>query len=167
MWQNLIIIAVLSISVGTCATTTAKGFPFRRLRKWLYFNKHDHVAEWGYGLIRCPFCSAHWYSLVAVGVFRPFISDILFPVDFLLVWLAVTGLASLFGVLICRAYNFLPDPWEEIKREEDMSEVEWLGEQLIEEKKRNAQLHASNNALYDKYIKEHEQRVYSEAREWM
>jgi hypothetical protein len=168
MLQNLLIIAVLGMAVGTCATTTSKGKPFRALRKWLYFNKRDWVAEWGYGLLRCPFCSSHWYSLIAVGVFRPFISDMFYPADFLLVWLAVTGLASLWSGAIFHTYDFLPDPWEEKKQaEEDMTEVERLGELLQAEYTKNRMMRENMNRLGEKLTKSESARITAESKEWM
>lgn len=61
--QTCIIIAVASAGM---ACTISKAFVFLRLRmvmtRWSY---------WGGVLIRCPYCTAHWFAIVGMAIYQP------------------------------------------------------------------------------------------------
>jgi hypothetical protein len=84
--------AVSALAVGSTAYTISATKITAPLRTWA----HERGARsrpwaWASALLSCPYCLAHWLSAGAVAVYRPFLVDAWWPLDFAVTTMAVVA----------------------------------------------------------------------------
>jgi hypothetical protein len=82
------LITILSLANMCVALTVTTSMIFAPFRAWNSAHAPGFIAD----LIHCPYCFGHWSAFALLcwsGLFR--------PQDFLIAWLAVTGLSALFS----------------------------------------------------------------------
>lgn len=94
--------AALALAIGAASFITSKAKISRRPRMWLA-KQESPAGKWAFDLVSCPLCTATWLALAATAVYRPMLVRRLWPLDYLVTALAVTGGAMLQVAVIRKA----------------------------------------------------------------
>jgi hypothetical protein len=82
--------AALALAIGAASYITSTAKISRAPRIWLAKQDSPH-ARWAFDLVSCPLCTATWLALGATAIYRPLLVRKLWPLDYLVTSLAITG----------------------------------------------------------------------------
>jgi len=91
--KTVIFLSIVTASISFTVTETQIFKPFREWMK----KKSPFLGK----LFSCGYCLGHWVSFALVGIFRPPIIKIWWPLDYFLIALAVAWLSGMQWVLMC------------------------------------------------------------------
>jgi hypothetical protein len=98
--NHVVAAAALAFSAGTVSFTVSTAKISVPLRMWLH-HRTSAFGRWVFELVSCVFCLGMWLNLAAAGVYRPWLVQLWWPLDWVVTGTAMTGI-SMIPVLIIK-----------------------------------------------------------------
>ena len=91
---------ILALCNGALTMTLTKSRFFRAPRVWIA-DRSDFFGE----LSSCPYCMTHWVGLIATFIFRQKFTNVWWPIDYLVAYMALVASSAFVAGVIYRLFT--------------------------------------------------------------